>query len=192
MVGYKTITIDATKILVAEDNSYTAMFYKHSLQYRQFKVTITTNGEECLKVYNVELHGVLLHSDATKHLQPFDVVILDYKMPKIDGLEVAKEILAVNPHQRIILTTAYLQDKLLDSVRQLNQIVEILNKPFSEQELIDIVEDKSIYSELKQLNVNIDDLKNANLRHEQLRDVLDVLKKQKEREDSNSSVLAIY
>lgn len=100
-------------------------------------------------------------------------------MPKIDGLEVAKEILAVNPHQRIILTTAYLQDKLLDSVRQLDQIVEILNKPFSEQELIDIVEDKSIYYELKQLNVNIDDLKNANLRHEQLRDVLDVLKKQR-------------
>ena len=142
-------------------------------------MTITTNGEECLKVYNDELHSVLLHSDATKHLQPFDVVILDYKMPKIDGLEVAKEILAVNPHQRIILTTAYLQDKLLDSVRQLDQIVEILNKPFSEQELIDIVEDKSIYYELKQLNVNIDDLKNANLRHEQLRDVLDVLKKQR-------------
>lgn len=52
MVGYKTITIDAMKILVAEDNSGTAMFYKHSLQDRQYKVTITTNGEECLKVYN--------------------------------------------------------------------------------------------------------------------------------------------
>jgi hypothetical protein len=53
---------------------------------------------------------------------------------------------------------------LIDSINQLNQIVEILNKPFSEQELIDIVEDKSIYSELKELNVNIDDLKNANFR----------------------------
>jgi response regulator RpfG family c-di-GMP phosphodiesterase len=109
----------------------------------------------------------------------------------MNGLEVAKEILACNPHQRIIFASAYLQDTVLESVRHLNQIVEILNKPFSEQELIDTVEDNKIYSELKELNVNIDDLKNANFRHEQLRDVLDILKKQKERED-NSSVLAVY
>lgn len=68
---------------------------------------------------------------------------------------------------------------LIESIRQLNQIVEILHKPFGEQELIDTVENKSIYSELKELNVNIDDLKNANLRHEQLRDILDILKKGK-------------
>jgi hypothetical protein len=66
-----------------------------------------------------------------------------------------------------------------------------LNKPFSEQELIDTVEDKSIYSELKELNVNIDDLKNADFRHEQCqsRDVLDILKKgkkQEQREDRKS------
>jgi hypothetical protein len=101
-------------------------------------------------------------------------------------------ILAVNPHQRIIFASAYLQDILIDPIHQLNQIVEILNKPFSEQELIDTVEDNSIYSELKELNVSVEDLKNANFRHEQLRDVLDILKKQKERENSNSSVLAIY
>ena len=97
----------------------------------------------------------------------------------MNGLGVAKEILAVNPHQRIIFASAYRQDKLLESVRQLNHIVEILNKPFSEQELIDIVEDKSMYSELKELNVNLDHFKNANFRHEQLRDVLDILKKAK-------------
>jgi hypothetical protein len=34
-----------------------------------------------------------------------------------------------------------------------------------------------IYSELQKLNINIDDIKSANLRHEQLRDVLQVLKK---------------
>jgi DNA-binding NarL/FixJ family response regulator len=32
-------------------------------------------------------------------------VILDYKMPKINGMEVAKEILAINPHQRIIFSS---------------------------------------------------------------------------------------
>ena len=87
----------------------------------------------------------------------------------------------VNPHQRIIFASAYLQDMLIESIRQLNQLVEMLNKPFSEQELIDTVEDKSIYSELKELNVDIDDIKNANLRHEQLMDILEILKREKKR-----------
>ena len=52
---------------------------------------------------------------------------------------------------------------VVESIRQINQIVEILNKPFSEQEVIDTVVDKSIYSELKKLNVNIDHFKNATL-----------------------------
>jgi CheY-like chemotaxis protein len=179
------------KILLAEDHEDTAMVHKAALGDKGHVVVHTTNGEDCLKVYHNEFQIATVHSDARERIQPFDAVILDNNMPRMNGLEVAKEILAVNPHQRIIFASAYLQDMLLESVRQLNQIVEILNKPFSEQELIDTVEDNSIYSELKELNVNIDDLKNANFRHEQLRDTLDILKKQKEREDS-SSVSAVY
>jgi CheY-like chemotaxis protein len=177
------------KILLAEDHEDTAMVYKAALGDKGHVVVHTTNGEDCLKVYHNEFQIATLHSNSKELNQPFDAVILDYNMPKMNGLEVAKEILAVNQHQRIIFASAYLQDMLLESARQLNQLVEILNKPFSEQELIDTVEDKSIYSELKELNVNIDDFKNANFRHEQLRDVLDILKKakkQKEREDTKS------
>ena len=43
--------------------------------------------------------------------------------------------------------------------------------------LIDTIEDKEIYSQLQKLNVKIDDIKAANLKHEQLRGVLEVLKK---------------
>ena len=167
------------KILLAEDDEDIAMVYKLALGDRGHTVVHTTNGEDCLKEYHEELRTVTLQYDPTEHVQPFDVVILDYNMPKMNGLEVAKEILAVNPHQRIIFASAYLQDMLKESIHQLNQIVEILHKPFGEQELIDAVEDKSIYSELKELNVNIDDIKNANLRHEQLREILDILKRGK-------------
>jgi hypothetical protein len=50
---------------------------------------------------------------------------------------------------------------------QLKQIVELLQKPFGGQALIDTIEDKEIYSELKKLNLNVDELKSANFRHEQ-------------------------
>jgi CheY-like chemotaxis protein len=167
------------KILVAEDHSDTALVYKYSLEDKGHKVTITNNGVECLKVYHEELHRVTLHSDATEHIQPFDVIILDYKMPKMNGLEVAKEIFAVNPHQRMVFASAYPRDTLLESVEKLNMLVEVLNKPFSEQVLIDTIEDKSIYLELQDMDIDIDLIKRADLRHEQLKDTLDLLRKAK-------------
>jgi hypothetical protein len=58
----------------------------------------------------------------------------------------------------------------------LNQVVELMQKPFGENALIDTIEDKGIYSELQKLNVDISDIKAANLRHEQIRKILDILR----------------
>jgi hypothetical protein len=68
-------------------------------------------------------------------------------------------------------------------LQQLNQPVELLQKPFGQDELVDTIEDKEIYSELQKLNVNIDDIKAANLRHEQLRGVLEVLRNTRQEMD---------
>jgi CheY-like chemotaxis protein len=165
------------KILLAEDDRDTATLYKKTLEERGHQVIITSNGKGCLDVYHKELRDITLNTDPSKHIQPFDAVILDYKMPKINGMEVAKEILAVNPHQRIIFASAYVKETLVDSIQQLNQVVELLQKPFGENELIDTIEDKEIYSELQKLNVKIEDIKVANFRHDQLRELLETLKK---------------
>ena len=164
------------KILLAEDNQEISALYNITLRPRGHRVTVTNNGEECLQVYHRELQNVTLNTNPSDHVQPFDAVILDYKIPKINGIEVAKEILAINSHQRIIFASAYVNDILVYSVQQLNQPVELLQKPFGQDELLDTIEDKEIYSELQKLNVNVDDIKVANLRHEQLRGVLEVLR----------------
>jgi len=91
-------------------------------------------------------------------------------------MQVAKEILAVNPHQRIIFASAYVKETLMDSIKQLNQIVELLQNPFGENELIDTIEDKEIYSELQKFDIKIEEVKAANFRHEQLRELLETLK----------------
>ncbi len=168
------------KILLAEDDIDTATLYKRALEERGHQVVITNNGKGCLDVYHKELQGITLNTDPSKHIQPFDAVVLDYKMPKINGMEVAKEIIAVNSHQRIIFASAYIKETLEDSINQLNQVVELLQKPFTKDTLIDTVEDKGIYNELQKLNVKIDDIKAANLRHEQLRDILDIIKRSEE------------
>jgi CheY-like chemotaxis protein len=170
------------EILVAEDHPDTARVYRMTLEDRGHWVTIATNGEDCLKIYHEVYQKIILRSNPKEHIQPFDVVVLDYKMPKINGIEVAKEILTVNSRQRIVLASAYLQDTLIKSLQQLKQIVEVLNKPFSQQELLGTVENAEIYSELKELDVDVETLKGANLTNEQLRVLIPSLIKERKRQ----------
>jgi response regulator RpfG family c-di-GMP phosphodiesterase len=101
------------------------------------------------KMNSAKLPELLESSDAVEHIQPYDSVILDCKMPKINGIEVGKEILAVNPRQRIIFASTYpLSEKsLIEPIQEIKPDVEILQKPFTQQTLVDKVEDKEIYSE---------------------------------------------
>lgn len=103
----------------------------------------------------------------------YDIVILDYKMPGMNGLEVAKEILAVNPYQRIIFASAYVDENLRESVKQLKLVIELMQKPFSLSQLIDTVEDKGAYEELKNLNLNVARIRDAKLSHQTLMDLLE-------------------
>jgi DNA-binding NtrC family response regulator len=156
------------KILIAEDERDILFQYRLALEGRDHNVITTANGEECLNAYMAELR---------KQAQPFDAVVLDHRMPKMDGMEVAKHMLAANPRQRIIFASAYVNETLVDSVMQLKQIVELLQKPFELDTLVDMLEDKGIYEELEKLNVKIKDIKNLNPTHEQVRDLLEGLRK---------------
>jgi DNA-binding NtrC family response regulator len=76
-------------------------------------------------------------------------------MPGKDGMEVAKEILTINPDQRIIFASAYVKETLEHSVKQLKRVVELLQKPFEIQAFIDTIEDKQVYEELKKIMIKI-------------------------------------
>jgi len=159
------------KILIAEDEPDIAMPYRIVLEKRNHQVMITDNGEACLEAYQDAIKRT--KSDGT----PFDAVVLDYRMPKKDGMEVAKEILATNPHQRIIFASAYVKDTLVDSVKQLKQVVELMQKPFELESLVDTIEDKEIYAGLEKLNVKVQQIKDLDPTHEQVRDLVEGLSK---------------
>ncbi len=46
-----------------------------------------------------------------------DVIVMDYKMPELDGLSAARAIRETRPNQGIILYTAYLDEKLEQEAR---------------------------------------------------------------------------
>jgi CheY-like chemotaxis protein len=96
------------------------------LENRNHEVFLTYDGEDCLKSYRKAFDKLVSEQQQLQPLQstdpktlkddsnilPFDAVVLDYRMPIKDGMEVAKEILAENPHQRIIFASAYVRESL--------------------------------------------------------------------------------
>ena len=176
----------ALNILIAEDEPDIAILYKTVLEKRNHKATITNNGEDCLKAYHEVSQSTRFATDQSSvrpgpmnlsENHPFDVVVLDCKMPHINGIEVAKEILAVNPHQRIIFASAYIKDTVIDSIKNLRHVMmESVQKPFELKRLIDLIEDKMVYQELKRLNVDIDIIKAVDPTHEQVSDLLERLR----------------
>jgi CheY-like chemotaxis protein len=162
-------------VLIAEDEYDIALLYRKALEKRNHHVTITYNGEDCLKTYNEEFQHMRFRTYSTGRT-PFDVVILDHKMPHVSGIGVAEEILAINPHQRIIFISAYVKETLEDSIKKLKQVVELRQKPIALNALIDTIEDKETYEELENLNVDVDVVKAINPTHEQIIDLLDRLR----------------
>lgn len=169
------------QILISNDDTDTQFPYKSVLERQSYKFILTNTAEDCLKIYNHELQNLYLKTDAVEHEQPFDAVILDFKRPHIHGIEVASEIFAVNPRQRIIFVAKYDKNLRIDSIGHLKEPVEVLQKPFSDKTLIDVIEQKEMYQELESMNINTKYVKFANFRHEQIRKMLELLKKSRSR-----------
>ena len=171
--------------MIAEDDPDIALTYKMGLIRKNYRVIIASNGEDCLKIYNEELHKITFNRDSSNQSYicslannpPFDIVLLDYSMPQINGLEVAKEILSINPHQRIIFASAYVKETLKDSVKCLKRVVELMQKPFTLEELTNTLEDNSLYKELQKFNVDIDLVKAVGPTHAQIMDLLEKVRK---------------
>lgn len=129
-----TATISDTKqypiylnLLVAEDEVATAGLYKLWLESKGHKVTLVHDGQECLNAYQM----------ATR---PFDVVILDYRMPILNGAQVAKQIRQLNSKQKIVIETAYQKDSVMNLIADLKADIEIIQKPFDFQQLLEVIE----------------------------------------------------
>ena len=175
------------RILIAEDESAISMQYQIVLEERGHEVTITNDGEDCFEEYMLAFLstgkqmlaasvGTFIESKDTrngplyknKNRPPFDIVILDYKMPKKDGLETAKAILDVCPSQRVVFASAYTVQTLTEAVKNLHKVVELLQKHFDLEYFIDAVEDKALYEQIERLNIRIRKLRNFEVTHSQL------------------------
>ena len=86
--------MDKLRILVADDSKTMLSAYQKILQTHENMqvVALASDGDDAVK--------------QAAALQP-DVAILDIKMPKVNGLEAARKILANAPRTGIVIVSAY-------------------------------------------------------------------------------------
>ncbi len=107
------------RILVIEDDERLAHFLKQGLTQDGFAVDVFGDGETGLEEFEIT---------------SYDIVILDWKLPGMDGISVCKEIRKKGSNIPILFLTA--QDTLGDKVKGLDSGADdYLTKPFSFIEL---------------------------------------------------------
>jgi hypothetical protein len=163
-------------ILMLNGNEVNGLSYQRGVVFRNHNLLITKTPEACLKLYQGELQKIFFKTDLVEHVQPFSVVILDCDSCGAGGLEVAKEILAVNPRQRIVLIVkAEVYESIAKSSEEVKSSLVILRKPVPNHRIKDIIELKEVYLKLQKMHVDTNIIKRANFRHEQITSILNIV-----------------
>jgi hypothetical protein len=104
-------------------------------------------------------------------IQPFDTVMIDFQISDPSAPEIAKEILTISPHQRIIFISSSINESVLESIRKLDVPLAVLQKLISDKSLIDTVEGSDIYK----YKFDVDLFKKGGWSHELLKKIVDAL-----------------
>ncbi len=179
-------------VLLAEDEHDIATIYSIQFQSHGHQILAVTDGERCIELYrNAYWEKRLRRREKTTAAEeeggckitnvnrpPFDAVILDYRMPKKDGMMIADYILKLAPEQRIIFVSAFVKEFIEKPVRQLKADIEVFQKPLSPRTLLEVIEDKELYEEVERLGGNAKKIREEmNPTHRQLKQLVEAMRK---------------
>lgn len=122
-------TLKDMKILVCDDNETFRTIIKNTLQSFCFKVETVESGFDAINELILNNHD------------PYDLVLMDWNMPELDGIEASKFIKnnkSISKVPIIIMVSAYTKDDLLESAEQAG-IDSFIVKPINHSTLFDSI-----------------------------------------------------
>ena len=133
------------RILVVDDSEICRDILLKQLDAQNFDVTTVTDGANAIQC---------IQDCIDKKMQPFDTIIIDWKMPEMDGIACLKKInqMGLSESPAIVMATAYDQHELESELHSRNVTSSaILTKPFSASTLWD-----ALHQEKGGLTINKD------------------------------------
>jgi CheY-like chemotaxis protein len=125
--GLNFENIHTKTILIAEDEESNFILLKELLVVFNFNILWVTNGMDAVTI-----------CESNKHI---DLVLMDIKMPVMDGYEATKQIREIMPMVPIIAQTAYTTD--IDKNKALlNGCTDFITKPINRQLLISKIKEQ--------------------------------------------------
>jgi PAS domain S-box-containing protein len=109
-------------LLLVEDDEEVRGFASTALQNLGYTVYEAENGKRALEFIKAESKLNL------------DLLVTDMVMPEMNGKELANELMKINPETKIIFTSGYTDNHIVQS-GNLDKNVNFIQKPFSEQTL---------------------------------------------------------
>ncbi len=139
------MTMESLRIVIADDEPIIRLDLRKTLENMGHQVV----GEAGDGAKAVEI---------ARELKP-DIIILDIKMPEMDGIEAAK-VVTTESIAPVLLLTAYSQKDLVDRAKDAG-VFAYLVKPFKEADLLPAMEIAiSRYEEFVELENEVTDLEN--------------------------------
>ncbi len=134
-----------TRVVIADDESIIRMDLREMLTNLGYLVVAETG--DGLSAVNV-----------ARELRP-DLVIMDIKMPDLDGIQAAR-ILTEERISPVLLLTAFSQQELIEGAKEAG-VVGYIVKPFRESELVPAIEvSLARFREFKAIEKELSDTKN--------------------------------
>jgi CheY-like chemotaxis protein/nitrogen-specific signal transduction histidine kinase len=118
------------KVLVVDDSATSRNILRDILESFSFEVTLAVSGDEGLED--------IQKADAD---QPYELVIMDWKMPGLDGIETARRIKnhqALSKRPALIMVTAYGREEIMQQAEQIG-LDGFLIKPIGPSVLFDTI-----------------------------------------------------
>jgi len=103
-----------THLLIVDDQPGIRMLLQEVFEQSGYTVTVAANGQEALEKFDA---------------QTIDGVLLDMKIPGMNGIEILKRIKALDATTPVMMMTAYGELNLIDEAKRLGASL-YFTKPF--------------------------------------------------------------